>query len=67
MEEALFLTRFARSVTVVHRRSSLRASKSMANRALENSKVDFVFNSEVAAIAGTDSVTGIAAGHRHPC
>ncbi|MFF6777634.1 thioredoxin-disulfide reductase [Streptomyces sp. NPDC012637] len=50
MEEATFLTRFARSVTVVHRRSTLRASKAMQNRAFANDKISFAFDSEVAEI-----------------
>ncbi|MFF6902070.1 thioredoxin-disulfide reductase [Streptomyces hydrogenans] len=50
MEEATFLTRFARSVTVVHRRSTLRASKTMQNRAFADDKISFAFDSEVAEI-----------------
>ncbi|MDF3139955.1 MULTISPECIES: thioredoxin-disulfide reductase [unclassified Streptomyces] len=50
MEEATFLTRFARSVTVVHRRSTLRASKAMQNRAFADEKIAFAFDSEVAEI-----------------
>ncbi|MGW7290512.1 NAD(P)/FAD-dependent oxidoreductase [Streptomyces sp. NPDC054847] len=50
MEEATFLTRFARSVTVVHRRSTLRASKVMQNRAFADDKISFAFDSEIAEI-----------------
>ncbi|RSS56999.1 thioredoxin-disulfide reductase [Streptomyces sp. WAC01280] len=50
MEEATFLTRFARSVTVVHRRSTLRASKTMQNRAFADDKISFAFDSEIAEI-----------------
>ena len=59
MEEALFLTKFARSVTVVHRRDSLRASRIMQDRALAHEKIRFEWNAEVAAIHGTDKVTGL--------
>ncbi|NKX56600.1 thioredoxin-disulfide reductase [Arthrobacter mobilis] len=59
MEEALFLTKFARSVTVVHRRDSLRASRIMQDRALAHEKISFAWNSEVTGISGTDKVTGI--------
>jgi thioredoxin reductase (NADPH) len=59
MEEALFLTKFARSVTVVHRRDSLRASKIMAERALVHDKISFAWNSEVADVLGEDKVTGL--------
>ncbi|MCC9204185.1 thioredoxin-disulfide reductase [Arthrobacter sp. zg-Y769] len=59
MEEALFLTRFADSVTVVVRRDALRASRIMAQRARDHGKIRFEFNSEVTAIHGTDKVTGI--------
>ncbi|MBK3573853.1 thioredoxin-disulfide reductase [Streptomyces sp. MBT65] len=50
MEEATFLSRFARSVTIVHRRDTLRASKTMQDRALADPKISFAWNSEVAAI-----------------
>ncbi|MFD4005372.1 thioredoxin-disulfide reductase [Streptomyces rubiginosohelvolus] len=50
MEEATFLTRFARSVTVVHRRSTLRASQAMQNRAFADEKITFAFDSEITEI-----------------
>jgi len=59
MEEATFLTKFARRVTVVHRRSELRASKIMADRALANDAIDFAWNSEVVDILGEDQVSGV--------
>lgn len=59
MEEALFLTKFASKVTVVHRREELRASKIMADRALANEKIEFAWNSEVAAVNGGDKVSSI--------
>ena len=59
MEEALFLTKFAAKVTVVHRRSELRASKIMAERALAHEKIDFVWDSEVVGINGEDKVQSI--------
>ncbi|HEV2346571.1 MAG TPA: thioredoxin-disulfide reductase [Actinocrinis sp.] len=59
MEEATFLTRFARTVTVVHRRDQLRASKIMQNRAVANPKISFAWNSEVAGIEGEDRVTAV--------
>jgi thioredoxin reductase (NADPH) len=59
MEEALFLTKFARSVTVVHRRDTLRASKIMADRALAHDKIKFIWNSGVEDVLGQDKVTGL--------
>ncbi|MET3947531.1 thioredoxin reductase (NADPH) [Arthrobacter sp. UYCu512] len=59
MEEALFLTKFAKSVTVVHRRETLRASKIMADRALAHEKISFVWNTGVEDVLGEDKVTGL--------
>src|SRR6185436_11469692 len=53
MEEATFLTKFARKVTVVHRREELRASKIMQERALSNPKIEFIFNTGVDEVIGT--------------
>jgi thioredoxin reductase (NADPH) len=55
MEEALYLSRLGRSVAVVHRRDALRASKIMAERALKNPKIEFVWNSEVQDILDPDA------------
>jgi thioredoxin reductase (NADPH) len=59
MEEATFLTRFARSVTIVHRRSELRASKIMQDRAFANDKIRFVWDTEVIDVLGEDKVAGV--------
>jgi len=59
VEEATFLTKFAASVTIVHRRDELRASKIMADRALANDKIRFAWNSEVVALHGEDKLTGV--------
>ena len=59
VEEATFLTRFASKVYLVHRRDELRASKVMAERAFADPKLELVWNSEVAAINGTDSLESI--------
>jgi thioredoxin reductase (NADPH) len=59
MEEATFLTRFARSVTVVHRRDSLRASKFMAERAANDPKISWAWNSAVVGIDGGSTVEGL--------
>ena len=59
MEEATFLTRFARSVTVIHRRDSLRASKIMQERAFANEKIHFRWDSEVVDVLGEDKVSGL--------
>ena len=59
MEEATFLTRFARSVTIVHRRDEFRASKIMLNRARGNEKIRFITNTQVIAVEGEESVTGL--------
>ncbi|TDC63546.1 thioredoxin-disulfide reductase [Actinomadura sp. GC306] len=59
MEEAIFLTKFARSVTVIHRRDQLRASKIMQERAFANEKIKFLWDSEVTGIIGDDRVTAV--------
>jgi thioredoxin reductase (NADPH) len=59
VEEALFLTKFARSVTIVHRRDELRASKIMQDRAFANDKVRFEWNATVTAIHGDSTVSGV--------
>ena len=59
MEEATFLTRFAKSVTVIHRRDSLRASKIMVERAMNDPKITFAWNSEVVDVLGEAKVSGV--------
>jgi thioredoxin reductase (NADPH) len=59
LEEATFLTRFARSVTIVHRRDTLRASKIMQERAFANDKIRFVWDSEVIDVQGDTKVSGV--------
>ena len=60
MEEATFLTRFAKSVTIVHRRDKLRASKIMQDKAAKNPKIKFIWDSEVVEVLGDEkAVTGV--------
>ncbi|MFE3549862.1 thioredoxin-disulfide reductase [Streptomyces kronopolitis] len=59
MEEATFLSRFAKSVTVVHRRDTLRASKAMQERAFADPKIKFVWDSEVAELHGENKLSGL--------
>ncbi|MFI9720977.1 thioredoxin-disulfide reductase [Streptomyces sp. NPDC052396] len=59
MEEATFLSRFAKSVTVVHRRNALRASKAMQERAFADPKISFVWDSEVAEVHGETKLSGL--------
>ena len=59
VEEALFLTKFASTVTMIHRRDALRASKIMQDRAFANDKIEFRWNSEVDEVLGTDRVEGV--------
>ncbi len=71
MEEALFLTRFAARVYVIHRRDSLRASKIMQERALKNPKIEFIWNAVVEELVGEESLEGVVlratvTGERHP-
>lgn len=59
MEEAIFLTKFANSVTVIHRRDSLRASQVMQDRAKANPKIKFHWNAQVTGLKGTDHLTAV--------
>jgi thioredoxin reductase (NADPH) len=59
LEEALFLTRYATKVSLIHRRDRLRASKIMQDRALANPKIEFVWNAEVDEVLGSEFVTGV--------
>jgi thioredoxin reductase (NADPH) len=59
LEEAIFLTRFATKVTVIHRRDQLRASKIMQDRALANPKIEFLWNSVIVDVLGDTKVSGV--------
>ncbi|MFB7913685.1 thioredoxin-disulfide reductase [Streptomyces sp. NPDC056061] len=59
MEEATFLSRFAKSVTIVHRRDTLRASKAMQDRAFADPKIKFAWDSEVAGVHGEQKLSGL--------
>ena len=59
MEEALFLTRFADKITLVHRREAFRASKIMAERAINHPKIEVIYNSEVVEVTGDSTVSGL--------
>ena len=59
LEEAIFLTRFARKVTVIHRRDELRAGFALENRARRNEKIEFIWDTVVTKVIGDEAVTGI--------
>lgn len=59
LEEALFVTRYARKVTIVHRRDELRAGPALQRRAFANAKIDFIWDTVVTAILGEDKVTAV--------
>jgi thioredoxin reductase (NADPH) len=59
LEEGLFLTKYARKVTVVHRRDQLRAGPTLQKRALDNEKIDFIWNAVVTGITGADKVQAV--------
>ncbi len=61
LEESLFLTRFASSVNIIHRRDALRAGAILQNRARENPKISFIWDTVVSEILGSDAVTGVRA------
>ncbi|MBB5934113.1 thioredoxin-disulfide reductase [Streptomyces zagrosensis] len=64
MEEATFLSRFAKSVTIVHRRDTLRASKAMQDRAFADPKISFIWDSEIADIHGESKLSGLTLRNR---
>ena len=64
MEEATFLTKFASKVTVIHRRDELRASKAMQNRAFDNEKIEFMWDSELIEVLGEKVVQGVKVKNR---
>ncbi len=64
LEEAMFLTRFATSVTVVHRRDQLRAGKLLQNRVMNNKKINFIWSSVVEEIVGENEVTAVRLRNR---
>jgi len=64
MEEALFLTKFASKVSVIHRRDELRASKAMQKRAFDNDKIEFIWNSELEEVLGDKVVDGVKIKNR---
>ncbi len=59
LEEATFLTRYARHVTIIHRRDTLRASKIMQERAFKNPKISFIWNTDVIDVLGDDAISGL--------
>ena len=59
MEEATFLTKFGKSVRIVHRRDSLRVSKILQQKALENPKIEFIWNNVVADIKGNNKISTV--------
>jgi len=59
LEEATFLTRYANSITVIHRRDSLRASKIMQERAFNNPKISFIWDTKVTEVLGDNAITGL--------
>ena len=63
MEEALFLTKFASKVTVIHRRDQLRASKIMQQRAFASDRIEFLWNHEVSDILGSETLEGVRVRH----
>lgn len=63
LEESIFLTRYARSITIVHRRDTLRAGAILQNRAFENPKIKFIWNSIVTEIIGKDAVESVRLKH----
>jgi thioredoxin reductase (NADPH) len=65
LEEAAFLTKFADKVTIIHRRDELRASKIMQQRAFDNPKIEFLWNSTVVEVLGTEKVEGIVVEDVH--
>ena len=64
MEEALFLTRFAKKVYVIHRRAELRASQIMQQRAFDNDKIEFIWNTTVTDVLGDETVEGVRLENR---